>query len=298
MIATRATYTLPLAGRDPLVLGARTLVMGVLNVTPDSFSDGGLALDPAQALDRALAMEAAGADVLDIGAESTRPGAAPLTGREERLRLLPVMRRLHRLRIPISIDTTKAEVARFGLDEGATIVNDISGLQYDPALGDIVAVRGAPLVLMHMRGRPADMYAHARYGDVALDVARDLLRAVERAVSRGVAWDRLVLDPGIGFAKRAADSAAVLSGLAAVASLGRPLLVGPSRKSFLTAAVGDVPAADRDWATAAAVTAAVLGGAHIVRVHAVAEMVQVVRTADMIRSHGTGTSEGRAHTGQ
>ncbi len=288
MIATRATFTLPLAGRDPLVLGPRTLVMGVLNVTPDSFSDGGAALDPDRALDRALAMEAAGADVLDIGAESTRPGAAPLTGRDERLRLLPVMRRLHRLRIPISIDTTKAEVARFGLDEGATIVNDVSGLQYDPGLGDIVAVRGAPLVLMHMRGRPADMYAHARYGDVALDVARDLTRAIERAVSRGVPWDRLILDPGLGFAKKAADSAAALTGLEALASLGRPLLVGPSRKSFLTAAIGDVPAADRDWATAAAVTASVLGGAHIVRVHAVAEMVHVVRTADMIRSHGTG----------
>jgi dihydropteroate synthase len=266
--------------------------MGVLNVTPDSFSDGGVALDPDRALDRALAMEAAGADLLDNGAESTRPGAAPLTAREERLRLLPVMRRLHRLRIPMSVDTTKAEVARFALDEGAALVNDVSGLQYDPALGDIVAVRGAPLVLMHMRGRPADMYAHARYGDVAGEVARDLTRAIERAVSRGVPYDRLVLDPGIGFAKKAADSAAMLTGLEALAALGRPLLVGPSRKSFLTAAVGDVPAADRDWATAAAVTASVLGGAHVVRVHAVAEMVQVVRTADMIRTHGTGTSEG------
>lgn len=286
MFAPRAACTLPLIGRDPLVLGPRTLVMGVLNVTPDSFSDGGAAFDPARALDLALAMEAAGADILDVGAESTRPGAVPLTGREERQRLLPVLRQLHRLRIPISIDTAKAEVARFGLDEGAALVNDISGLQYDPALADIVAVRGAPLVLMHMRGRPADMYQHASYGDVATDVARDLTRAIERAVSRGVAWDRLILDPGIGFAKRAADSTAVLTGLGRLASLGRPLLVGPSRKSFLTAAVGDVPAVARDWATAAAVTAAVFGGAHVVRVHAVPEMVQVVRVADMIRSHG------------
>jgi dihydropteroate synthase len=237
-------------------------------------------------------MEAAGADLIDIGAESTRPGAVPLTGREERLRLLPVMRQLHRLKIPLSIDTTKAEVARFGLDEGAVIVNDVSGLQYDPALGDIVAVRGAPLILMHMRGRPADMYAHAAYGDVPGEVARDLTRAVERAVSRGIAWDRLILDPGVGFAKRAADSAAVLAGLHVLAGLGRPLLVGPSRKSFLTAAIGEVPAAERDWATAAAVTAAVLGGAHIVRVHAVAEMVHVARVADMIRAHGAGTGEG------
>ncbi len=294
MIAPRASFTLPLAGRAPLVLGLRTLVMGVLNITPDSFSDGGAALDPDRALDLALAMEAAGADLIDVGAESTRPGAAPLTGGDERRRLLPVLRRLHRLRIPLSIDTTKAEVARFGLDEGVAIVNDVSGLQYDPALGDIVAVRGAPLVLMHMRGRPSDMYAHATYTDVAAEVARDLTRAVERAVSRGVAWRQLILDPGLGFAKRAGDSAAALAGLERLGALGRPLLVGPSRKSFLAAAAGGAPPAERDWATAAAVTAAVLGGSHIVRVHAVPEMVQVARVADMIRKHGTGTSAGSA----
>ncbi|MEZ5293030.1 MAG: dihydropteroate synthase [Vicinamibacterales bacterium] len=286
MIAPRAPFTLPLPGRPALVLGSRTLVMGVLNVTPDSFSDGGRALDPERALDRALAMEAAGADLLDIGAESTRPGASPVPAREERLRLLPVLRRLHRVRIPLSIDTTKAEVARFGLDEGASIVNDVSGLQYDPDMAGLVAVREAPLILMHMRGRPEDMYARAAYADVVADVARDLTRAVERAVSRGVGWERLVLDPGIGFAKRAEHSARLLAGFDRLASLGRPLLAGPSRKSFLTRAIGDVPAGGRDWATAAAVTASVLGGAHVVRVHAVAEMVQVVRVADMIREHG------------
>jgi dihydropteroate synthase len=297
MIAPRATFEVPLPGRAPLALGPRTLVMGVLNVTPDSFSDGGAALEPQRALDLALGMEAAGVDLIDVGAESTRPGAAPLTGRDERRRLLPVLRQLHRLRIPLSIDTTKAEVARFGLDEGVSLVNDISGLQYDPALADIVAIRDAPLILMHMRGRPDDMYAHAHYADLSAEIARELTRAVERAVSRGVAWDRLILDPGVGFAKRAEHSAAALVGLADVAALGRPILVGPSRKSFLTRAVGDVPAAERDWATAAAVTAAVLSGAHIVRVHAVAEMVQVVRVADMIREHGNGTSLGRgAHT--
>ncbi len=285
MIAPRADYSLTLVGRAPLVLGRRTLVMGVLNVTPDSFSDGGAALDPARALDLALEMEAAGADILDIGAESTRPGATPLSGREERTRLLPVIRQLHRLKIPLSIDTTKAEVARFGLDEGASIVNDISGLQYEPALGDIVAVRGAPLVLMHMRGRPSDMYAQAGYDHVATDVTRDLTRAIERAVSRGVAWHQLVVDPGLGFAKRAEHSLAALAGLSALAALGRPVLIGPSRKSFLAAA-GDGADRGRDWATAAAVTAAVLAGAHIIRVHAVAEMVHVTRAADMIREHG------------
>jgi len=285
MIAPRADHTLILAGRPPLVLGPRTLVMGVLNVTPDSFSDGGAALDPVRALDLALAMEAAGADILDIGAESTRPGAAPLSGREERKRLLPVMRQLHRLRIPLSIDTTKAEVARFGLDEGATIVNDISGLLYEAELGDIVAVRGAPLVLMHMRGTPSDMYAQADYGRVAGDVTRELTRAIERAVSRGVALSQIVVDPGLGFAKRAEHSLELLANLSALAALGRPILAGPSRKSFLAAA-GPGAARDRDWATAAAVTAAVFAGAHIVRVHAVAEMVQVTRAADMMREHG------------
>jgi dihydropteroate synthase len=195
---------------------------------------------------------------------------------------------LHRLRIPLSIDTTKAEVARFGLDEGVSIVNDVSGLAYDPGLGDIVAVRGAPLILMHMRGRPSDMYRHAEYRDVAVEVARDLTRAIERAVSRGVPWEQIVVDPGLGFAKRAGQSAAALAGVEHIAGLGRPVLVGPSRKSFLAAATGAGPADERDWATAAAVTAAILAGAHIVRVHAVAEMVQVARVADMIRTHGAG----------
>jgi dihydropteroate synthase len=288
MIAPRAAFSLSLpGGRPPLMLGARTLVMGVLNVTPDSFSDGGKAFDPQQALDLALAMEAAGADVIDVGAESTRPGAAELTGRQERARLMPVLRLLHRVRVPLSIDTTKADVARFGLDEGVSLLNDISGLQYDLGVGDIAAARGAPLVLMHMRGRPADMYAHARYGDVATEVTRDLTRALERAVSRGVPWEQLVVDPGLGFAKRGEHSAAALAGVASLAALGRPVLVGPSRKSFLADAAGGAPAAERDWPTAAAVTAAVLAGAHVVRVHAVSEMVQVVRAADMIREHGT-----------
>ena len=259
--------------------------MGVLNVTPDSFSDGGTALDPGRALDRALAMEAAGADVIDIGAESTRPGAAPVSVPEERKRLLPVLRQMHRLQVPLSIDTSKALIGRFALDEGVSILNDVSGLQADPALGEIAAIRGVPLVLMHMRGTPADMLSHAVYGDVVDDVARDLTRAVERAVGRGVAWDQIVLDPGLGFAKRAEHSTAALAGLARLHALGRPLLAGPSRKSFLAAALGTgVAAGQRDWGTAAAVTAAVLAGAHVVRVHAVEEMVQVARVADMIRN--------------
>jgi dihydropteroate synthase len=269
--------------------------MGVLNVTPDSFSDGGVAFDPARAIDHALGMEAEGADILDIGAESTRPGAAPVSAEDEWARLRPVLKGLpHQLRIPVSIDTYKADVARRALDAGVAIVNDISGLSYDSGLGALVGSRGAALALMHTRGRSTDMYKHATYDDVVQEVAQELQRSVERALGAGVSWDRLILDPGLGFAKRAEHSFAALAELERFASLGRPLLVGPSRKSFLAAAVGEQPArperadasrraAERDWSTAAAVTAAVLAGAHIVRVHRVAEMVQVVRVADAIR---------------
>jgi dihydropteroate synthase len=259
--------------------------MGVLNVTPDSFSQDGLADDVGHAVDRALEMEAAGADIIDVGAESTRPGARAIDGAEEWRRLRPVLKALAgRLRTPLSIDTYRADTARRALDIGIHIVNDISGLGYEPALGRVVAARGAALVLMHTRGQSRDMYGEANYADVVGDVARELQRSVERAIGCGVEWDRLILDPGLGFAKRAEHSLAALAGLDGFAALGRPLLVGPSRKSFLTAATGPRPAADRDWATAGAVTAAVLGGAHIVRVHRVAEMVQVVRVADAVRA--------------
>jgi len=267
-----------------LVLGPRTLVMGVINVTPDSFSDGGLALDPQRAADLAVAMEAAGADLIDVGAESTRPGAIPVGTADEMARVRPVLQALaKRVRLPISIDTYKSEVADLALAEGASIVNDISGLQYDPRLGALTAARGAALVLMHTRGRPQDMYAHAEYADVVGEVAADLQAAVARARAAGIAAESILLDPGLGFAKRAAQSLAVLAGLERLTTLEFPLLVGPSRKSFMAPATGAVHAADRDWPTAAAVTAAVLAGAHIVRVHRVAEMVQVVRLADAIR---------------
>jgi dihydropteroate synthase len=202
--------------------------------------------------------------------------------------VLPVLRRLApRLRVPISVDTSKAAVARAAIDAGASILNDISGLQYDPALAGVAATHRAPLVLMHMRGTPQSMYARAEYVDVAADVVRELRHSLEAAVAAGVARDPIVVDPGIGVAKRAEHSYGELASLPALATaLDRPVLVGPSRKSFMRAALGDRPAADRDWGTAAAVTAAVLGGAHIVRVHAVAEMVQVVRVAEEIRRAG------------
>jgi dihydropteroate synthase len=261
--------------------------MGVLNVTPDSFSDGGLAFDADRAVERAFEIEAAGADLVDIGAESTRPGADPIDAAEEWRRLKRVLKNLAaRIRIPISVDTYRAETARRALDQGVAIVNDISGLRYDASLGSVVAERGAALVLMHTRGRSRDMYEEAQYGDVVADVARELQRGIERAVGHGVPWDRLVIDPGLGFAKRAAHSFEVLAATSRFASLGRPVLVGPSRKSFLSSGTSARPPQERDWATAAAVTAAVLGGAHIVRVHRVTEMVEVSRVADAIRHHG------------
>ena len=271
------------------MLGPRTLVMGVINVTPDSFSDGGTALDAAAALDIAQAMEAAGADIIDIGAESTRPNAKAVPADEELARALPVLRALaSRVKTPLSIDTYKAAVAAVALDEGAVIVNDVSGFTFDAALAPLVAARGVPAVLMHTRGRPDDMYAQAEYLDVVGEVALELERCVHRAQDHGVLRRQMIVDPGLGFAKRAPQSMAALAGLERLSSeLGLPILVGPSRKSFLAAATGPLQPEDRDWATAAAVTAAVLGGAHIVRVHAVDRMIHVVRVADAVR-HAAG----------
>ncbi len=257
--------------------------MAIVNLTPDSFSDSAPSTDPARALDLALAAEADGADIVDLGAESTRPGSAAIDAHEETRRLLPALRAIvARCRLPISIDTRKSAVARAALDEGAAIVNDISGLRYDPDLGRVVAASGAGLVLMHMRGSPADMYREAAYADVGVEVRDELAESLAAAELAGVAREATILDPGLGFAKRAEHSCAALAHLSKLASLDRPILVGSSRKSFLTRALGDVPPEARDWGTAASVAIAILEGAHIVRVHAVREMVQVARVADEI----------------
>ena len=259
--------------------------MGILNVTPDSFADGGLHFDPGAAEAAAVEMEARGADLIDVGGESTRPGAEPVSEDEEIARILPVLKRLARtIRVPVSVDTSKARVADVALDHGAAMVNDVSGLRYDSTLAEIAARRGAALVLMHARGRSRDMYREAVYASVATEVRDELAASVERAVAAGLARDAIVLDPGLGFAKRPEHSFQALAALPAFSALGRPLLVGPSRKSFLTAAIGDRAAQERDMATAAAVTAAVLLGAHIVRVHAVPQIVDAVRVADVIRN--------------
>lgn len=289
----RQSYRLPLPSGE-LTLGERPLVMGILNVTPDSFADAER-LDTGRAVAAALFMQAAGADIIDLGGESTRPGAVPIDAAEELRRVLPVLRGLRdTLTIPVSIDTYKSNVARAAMDEGASIVNDISGLGYDTEMARTVAAGKAALVLMHTRGRSADMYAQAAYDDVVTEVSGELQVSLSSAVDAGIPVERIVIDPGIGFAKRPAHSYVLLARLAEVSSrLARPVLAGPSRKSFMRDALDGRPPVERDWGTAAAVTAAVLGGAHIIRVHAVAEMVQVVRVAEDIRRHGetgTGTS--------
>jgi dihydropteroate synthase len=280
----RRTYSIPLPHRAPLELGARTLVMGILNVTPDSFADGGRYLDPNLAVEAGVRMAAGGADIIDVGGESTRPGAEPLPADEERRRVLPVVERLAmRTGVPISIDTYKASVARDALATGASIVNDISGLLYEPELGRVAADAGAALILMHTRGRSKGMYDLARYEDAPADVAKELSDGIARAEQAGVTREAIIVDPGLGFAKRAPHSFEVLARLDVIAALDRPILVGPSRKSYLKDALGARDAADLEWGTAAAVAASVLLGAHIVRVHGVREMVDVVRVADRIR---------------
>jgi dihydropteroate synthase len=281
----RKRYSVPLPDGRTLELGERTLVMGIINVTPDSFADGGLRFDAERAIADGLQMAADGADILDIGGESTRPGAEPLPEAEELRRVLPVAERLARESgVPVSIDTYKANVAREAVGRGATIVNDISGLQFDPAMARAVAETGAAVVLMHTRGRSRDMYEGAVYADVAAEVARELAAAIARARDAGVARDAIIVDPGFGFAKRAEHSYEMLARLDTITALDRPILSGPSRKSFLKAAIGEREPKDREWGTAAAVAASVLFGAHIVRVHGVREMVDVVRVSDRIRA--------------
>jgi dihydropteroate synthase len=282
----RKKYRL-LVGRRTIVLGERTLVMGVLNVTPDSFSDGGGFFSAADAVKAALAMERAGADILDIGAESTRPGSTGISAEEELGRLLPVLRALRgRLKIPISIDTRKASVAETALDAGAEMLNDISGLKQDPKIAEVAARFGVPIVLMHMRGTPRTMQKKPWAKDVMRDVSRGLRESVAIARRAGVRKWQIILDPGIGFGKSFEQNYELLAKLPALARLGYPLLIGTSRKGFLGATLArngkPLPSGDRIWGTAATVAASILQGAHIVRVHDVEEMVQVAKVTDCL----------------
>ncbi len=293
----RKTFRLRLPSRT-LILGERTLIVGVLNVTDNSFSDGGLYLSPDAAVARALEIERAGADIVDIGAESTRPGADKVPASEELQRLLPVLNALRgRLKIPISVDTSKPDVASAAADAGAEILNDVTALRGGPGLAEIARQRKLPLILMHMRGEPRTMQTKPFARNVMRDVISGLRAAVSVARSALVPYSQFVLDPGIGFGKSDAQNFEILGRLPEIAKLGFPIMVGTSRKGFIGRALGGASAKDRIWGTAATVAASILEGAHIVRVHDVAEMAQVARVTDLMLRPSTlsATTKSRGH---
>lgn len=258
--------------------------MGVLNVTPDSFSDGGQYLNPDRAVARACAMVEEGAALIDIGAESSRPGADPVDQDEELRRLLPVVTEVcRRIAVPVSIDTTKSHVARVALDAGAAIINDISALRFDPRMGEVVAEAGAGLILMHMQGRPKTMQREPSYGDVVQEVKQFFAERMEAACAVGIGPEHVLLDPGIGFGKNLSHNLSLLAHLEELTALGRPLAVGVSRKAFIEQVLGR-PLGERMMGTAAAVAVAVLKGARVLRVHDVGQMRDVVRMVGAIQN--------------
>ncbi len=268
--------------------GERPFLMGIVNVTPDSFFDGGRWHETDVAVAHAVRLVEEGADLLDIGGESSRPGAPPVEESEELRRVIPVITAVAKaVRVPLSVDTAKAAVARAALDAGASIVNDITGLRGDDRMVDVVAQAGAGLVLMHMQGTPQTMQRAPFYGDVVEEVASFFSDRLQVALERGVARSRIILDPGIGFGKLLSNNLDLLDRLDAFIKFGRPLLVGPSRKSFLGEITGR-PVKDRLWGTASAVALAVERGAAIIRVHDIREMRDVVMVASAIA--------GRRHT--
>jgi dihydropteroate synthase len=289
---TSASGVFVLRGRV-LPLADRVHIMGVLNVTPDSFSDGGRHMHPDAAVAHALSMVEQGADVLDIGAESTKPGAVPIDEAEERRRLIPIVRAICRqTTIPVSIDTTKASIAQEALDVGAALINDISALRFDARMGDVVAKSGAGLILMHMQGNPQTMQYAAQYTNVAEEVWQFLKTRLDAAKQAGIHPDRILLDPGIGFGKNCQHNVVLLDRLDAFHTLGRPLVVGVSRKAFIGKILGR-PIDERLMGTAGAVAVAVIKGARMVRVHDVAPIRDVVRIIEAIQNHQESTGAER-----
>ena len=267
-----------------LELGPRTLILGVLNVTPDSFSDGGRYLDPADAIERAWKIADEGGDILELGGESTRPGSQGVAAEEEMRRLLPVLEKLAgTYPLPISIDTSKEEVARAALERGAAIINDVTSLSKSPGIGPLAARFGAALVLMHMRGRPSNMQLLPPSPDILAELENWSADAVARAGKLGVSSDKIILDPGIGFGKTVSQNLEILRNLNRLAKAGFPILVGTSRKSFIGTLLNR-PAGERIFGTAASVAVSIMYGAHIVRVHDVAAMRDVAKFMDALAS--------------
>ena len=258
--------------------------MGILNVTPDSFSESGLYFDKSEAIKRALLMVEEGADIIDIGGESTRPGSEPVTIEEELRRTIPVIEALAKeIKVPISIDTYKAEVAKRALGAGASMVNDISGLRFDPGMSKIVSEYEVPVVIMHIKGTPKNMQQNPVYEALMPEIMDYLRFGIRLAMESGIAEDRIIIDPGIGFGKTFEHNLEILNNLHEFALLEKPLLVGPSKKAFIGKILGDAAVTDRLEGTAAAVAISIFNGANIVRVHDVKEMVKVAKVADAIK---------------
>ena len=278
----RQKFRLRLPSRA-FALGERTLVMGVLNVTPDSFSDGGKFLDSDNAVSRAIEIEREGADILDIGGESTRPGSKAISAGEQLARILPVLKKLRgKLKIPISIDTQSAAVARAAIQAGAEIINDISALRHDPQMAAVAKSSRVPIILMHMRGEPRTMQHGPFARDVMKDITGGFREALRRAQQAGIRRSQILLDPGIGFGKNYKQNFEILARFSELSKFGCPIVIGTSRKAFIGAALGHLPPEQRIWGTAATVAASILGAAHIIRVHDVAQMVQVAKITDLI----------------
>lgn len=259
--------------------------MGVLNVTPDSFSDGGSFHDSNKAIDHAYVMVRDGADILDIGGESTRPGSDPVPVEIELQRTIPVIEKLsNNIGVPISIDTYKSEVAQKAIDAGASIVNDISGLRFDPAMATVVSVNQVPVVIMHMKGTPKEMQVNPVYGNLIEEIIQYLEDSIAIAEKADVSPEKIIVDPGIGFGKTFEDNLEIIKRLAEFKRLGKPILVGPSRKAFIGKILEEAPPIERIEGTAAAIAVSIMHGANMIRVHDVKEMSRVARVADAIKS--------------
>jgi dihydropteroate synthase len=263
----------------------KTYIMGILNVTQDSFSDGGLYFDKSEAIKRAVQMVEDGADIVDIGGESTRPGSEPITIEEELRRTIPVIEVLSKeVNVPISIDTYKSEVVKKALDAGASMVNDISGLRFDPEMSKVVSAYRVPVAIMHIKGRPKDMQQNPVYEALIPEITDYLRDGIRLAIESGVSEDKIIIDPGIGFGKTFNHNLEIINNLHEFTRLEKPILIGLSRKAFIGRILGDAPVTDRLEGTAAAVAISIMNGANIVRVHDVKEMVKVAKVADAIKN--------------